>query len=257
MKIKYLGTAAAEGWPAVFCRCDACVKAAKLKGKNIRTRSQMLINEDLLIDFPAESYYRAVVNDIDLSAIKFLLVTHSHSDHFYPQELVLRGGCYAHDMTSPKLKIFCNKYVKEDFDRCTKKELEAVVADTLEWHIIEPFDQFEIGTYKITALPAKHTRVENDLLFLIESEGKFLLYCNDTGRLYENVYAYLKDNSILLDMVSFDCTGGPIENGEESGHMGFADNIVVREKLKALGVVHKDTQYTITHFSHNGGLMHS
>ena len=27
MKFKYLGTAAAEGWPAMFCSCDACNRA--------------------------------------------------------------------------------------------------------------------------------------------------------------------------------------------------------------------------------------
>lgn len=29
MKIKYLGTAAAEGVPAIFCRCEVC---RKIKG---------------------------------------------------------------------------------------------------------------------------------------------------------------------------------------------------------------------------------
>lgn len=27
MKIKYLGTAAAEGVPAIFCRCEVCRKS--------------------------------------------------------------------------------------------------------------------------------------------------------------------------------------------------------------------------------------
>jgi len=34
MKVKILGTAAAEGWPALFCRCPACQRARKLGGKN-------------------------------------------------------------------------------------------------------------------------------------------------------------------------------------------------------------------------------
>ncbi len=42
MKIKYLGTAAYEGLPAIFCECDTCNEARKRKGKNIRTRSQAL-----------------------------------------------------------------------------------------------------------------------------------------------------------------------------------------------------------------------
>ncbi len=39
MKLKYLGTAAAEGIPALFCNCKHCASARELSGKNIRTRS--------------------------------------------------------------------------------------------------------------------------------------------------------------------------------------------------------------------------
>ena len=36
MKLKYLGTAAAEGIPALFCRCEMCAYARKAGGKEIR-----------------------------------------------------------------------------------------------------------------------------------------------------------------------------------------------------------------------------
>ena len=32
MQFQYLGTAAAEGWPAVFCRCKYCLEAQRLGG---------------------------------------------------------------------------------------------------------------------------------------------------------------------------------------------------------------------------------
>ena len=44
MKLKYLGTAAAEGVPALFCTCEVCRKSMELGGKNIRTRSQAIID---------------------------------------------------------------------------------------------------------------------------------------------------------------------------------------------------------------------
>lgn len=40
MKIQYLGTAASEGWPALFCSCEACEKARKLGGRNILKRRE-------------------------------------------------------------------------------------------------------------------------------------------------------------------------------------------------------------------------
>lgn len=45
MKIKYLGTAAAEGVPAIFCRCEVCRKSKAAGGRNIRTRSQSIIDD--------------------------------------------------------------------------------------------------------------------------------------------------------------------------------------------------------------------
>ena len=56
MKIQYLGTAAAEGIPAIFCECETCKKTRERGGKNIRTRSQALIDDKILIDLPADTY---------------------------------------------------------------------------------------------------------------------------------------------------------------------------------------------------------
>ena len=52
MKIRYLGTAAAEGWPALFCSCPICAQARAEGGKNLRTRTQAILDGELLIDFP-------------------------------------------------------------------------------------------------------------------------------------------------------------------------------------------------------------
>ena len=76
MKLTYLGTAAAEGFPALFCNCKYCVEARRLGGKNIRTRSQSLVNDDLLIDLPADTYSHFLNNGIEGDRIKTLLITH-------------------------------------------------------------------------------------------------------------------------------------------------------------------------------------
>lgn len=49
MKLQYLGTAAAEGIPAAFCTCPVCKHARQEKGREIRSRSQMLLDGELLI----------------------------------------------------------------------------------------------------------------------------------------------------------------------------------------------------------------
>ena len=42
MEILYLGTAAAEGWPALFCGCEICKRARAAGGKELRTRTQSI-----------------------------------------------------------------------------------------------------------------------------------------------------------------------------------------------------------------------
>ena len=55
MKLKYLGTAAAEGIPALFCRCEMCAYARKAGGKEIRRRAGALLDGTLKLDFGPDS----------------------------------------------------------------------------------------------------------------------------------------------------------------------------------------------------------
>ena len=50
LKIKVLGTAAATSMPLGFCNCDVCKKARQNGGKDIRKRSSIIINDEMLID---------------------------------------------------------------------------------------------------------------------------------------------------------------------------------------------------------------
>ena len=69
MKITYIGTAASEGLPALFCQCPICESARKNGGKEIRGRAAICVNETLLIDFPPDIYYGAMRAGVDLSKI--------------------------------------------------------------------------------------------------------------------------------------------------------------------------------------------
>lgn len=51
MKIHILDSAAAEGFPAMFCECDTCKRARAEGGRSIRARSQAVIDNTILIDF--------------------------------------------------------------------------------------------------------------------------------------------------------------------------------------------------------------
>ena len=90
MNITYIGTAASEALPALFCQCPVCCTARKNGGREIRGRAGVCINDTLLIDTPPDIYYGAMRAGVSLPDIKYIIVTHSHEDHFDPYELSTR-----------------------------------------------------------------------------------------------------------------------------------------------------------------------
>lgn len=256
MTATYLGTAAAEGLPAVFCNCNTCLEARRKGGKNIRTRSQILINDDLLLDFPMDTYMHALTNRLDLSAVRHVFITHAHMDHCYPQDLTMHGEPYAHNMTAQTIHIYGNATVLEVFAEQTRRELKPSVAPSVVLHELKPYDVTETDGYAVTALPAQHTAGENCLVYLIAYNGTRFLHLNDTGILPDTVYDFLGEHSGRIDTVSFDCTYGYFKKGP-GRHMGVLDAVGERDKLIGRGLTDEDTRYVLTHFSHNGALDHT
>jgi phosphoribosyl 1,2-cyclic phosphate phosphodiesterase len=254
MKITYLGTAAAEGWPAIFCNCEYCKKAKSLGGKNIRTRSQALINDDLLIDFPTDTLTHAQKNKLDLSTVKFCFVTHSHLDHFQPLDILCRiGNGYSHGMTEETLRFYGNEFVRRRFEHFMEIEEENYPPQATMTEI-KAYQVIEVGGYKITPLPAYHVDRETPFVYLIEKDGQAILYLHDTGMLFDEVFEYLEKNKIRADLISYDCTYVALPSG--GGHLGLDSVPTLRKKLEKIGVSDEKTISVVNHFSHNGMLLH-
>ncbi len=96
MRLQILGSGGAEGWPAVFCGCLHCKRARELGGKNIRTRSGAQLGKKHKIDFSPDSFSQALRNRLDWAQLEHLFFTHSHNDHFYPNEIRMRRDTFAH-----------------------------------------------------------------------------------------------------------------------------------------------------------------
>ena len=255
MKFKYLGTAAAEGFPAVFCNCNYCKEARKVRGKNIRTRSQAIIDDKILLDFPADTYHHALQFRLDLSKVKHILVTHSHIDHFSIDDMKLRGSAYAHDMVENKVFVYGNEGVKKVFDKAYA-EMNQRIKDSYNFVVVKEYEKMFLDDYVVTPLRARHMQSENCFIYLIQKDDISVLYCNDTGYLYEDVFEYLSKNQIKLNFISLDCTYVNIPIEDTGGHMGFdgCNRVVLR--LKELGVINDSTQVYVNHFSHNGNPLH-
>lgn len=249
MKITYLGTGAAEGIPALFCNCEFC-RYAKRNGI-VRSRACVLLDGELAVDFSSDTFYHEAVLGADLSALKYLLVTHSHMDHFYAHDFILRGYKYATNISAPVLEIFGNQEVGEVFAECTKREMRSEIKETIKLHELHAFEEISFGEWKAFSLKARHSSKE-PLLYLIERAGKRYLHLTDTGVLYEENYAYLKKVCKgTIDFITFDCTFLLKQTSVNARHMNLQENLQVLKTLKELGLATQKTKCVITHFSHN------
>jgi len=250
MKIKYLGTAAGEGIPASLCNCEICRKSRTLGGKNLRARSQAVIDDIILIDMPPETYSNFHKYNICLMDIKYWLITHTHFDHFYERELLYTSnGCFAHhpedwhgidvygsiDLKEPIAKVVCSDEHKK----------------FIRYNNIEAFSNIEFGEYKVTPLKANHG-TDNPLIYLVQKGEKSLLYAHDTGLFLDATLDFLKSANVKLDLVSLDCTAGSMMEYDYPYHMCLGCNIKCRDELISNNLADENTKFVLNHFSHNG-----
>ncbi len=250
MKIQFLGTGAAEGVPAMFCACHVCKKIRSMGKQEVRTRSQVVIDGKISVDFPPEAYYHSFEHGVDFSALKFLLITHSHMDHFYAHDFILHGYKYA-KLTEQKLKIFGNAEVEKVFKECTAREMRSEVAASIEFKKIRPFCVFEECGYKIISIPSNHRTKEDSLLYYVEKDGKGYLHFYDTYKVDIEVLKFLKANGAKANVVAFDCTFADNPSNENSRHMNIYDDMQMKDALRDLQIIDEKTKIIITHFSHN------
>jgi phosphoribosyl 1,2-cyclic phosphate phosphodiesterase len=251
VKLTFYGTAAGEGWPGLFCNCELCKEARRLGGKNIRTRTQALVNDDLLIDLPPDTNMHSLVYGLDLSRVNHLLVTHSHSDHFNPTDLEMVREPFAHERPNV-FHVYGNSKVKE---KLWEQVPGMTGTDTnLEVHVIKPFEEIKIKDYTVVPMLALHDRNEECLFYLIHQGEKSILYAHDTGAFPEQTIEYLVKNKVYLDLVSLDCTQQSVPDG--NNHMGLVDAVKEKQRLIELGIADHNTIWIVNHFSHNGLWLH-
>lgn len=254
MKIRYLGTAAAEGWPALFCSCPICVQARKQGGKNLRTRTQAILDGELLLDFPPDTYCHALRDGLELAKVHTLLVTHSHMDHWFPTDLIHRHEHFGHGAAGV-LEVYGNQAVKDAFDahiridRFKPHPIDGVV----NFHVIHGGDRVRVNGWDIIAVPADHDKREECLVYICKKDGKTVFYGHDTGVALSGD-AWKLIAAERYNLISLDATMGKKTTG--GYHMGLPDDEAVFQKFADLGCSGSQTVKVVNHFSHNGGMTH-
>jgi phosphoribosyl 1,2-cyclic phosphate phosphodiesterase len=249
MKIQILGTAAAEGWPAIFCGCKTCKRARAAGGKNLRSRASIQIDDIFKIDLPPDTYYHSIEYGLDLSRLKYILYTHSHGDHFAPNEIEYTRSGFAHAMSNTPVRIYANSKVLCAIKTiCDKHELP------VELHAAEPYMPINADNLTFTPIIAEHAQTEQCLNYIIQSETASVLYASDTGEYGQEAMQFI--SNFKFDALIVECTFGPSILTLPKRHMNLRAVLKLRAHLARTGAVSPSTRTIITHFSHNIGLLH-
>lgn len=253
MKLKYLGTAAAEAIPAIFCECDICKEARKRGGKNIRTRSQAIVDGRLLIDFPPETYMHSILHGVDMTPIKDVIITHSHADHLYPDDIDKRAPVFSHYKCGDDahFRFYGSAEVGDKIAAVINNE-RLKESGRFSFIKLSPFIPTNIDRYTVTPLPARHSPVTGPYIYMISDGQKNMLYAHDTGTFFDEVFDYIEKTGIRFDFVSLDCTSGDAKMDYDH-HMNLDKCILMSDKLKNIGAADAKTLFCLNHFSHNGG----
>ncbi len=254
----FLGTGAAQGFPCPYCKCPTCLDARRQGGKAIKTRSDFLIDSENIIDFGPDINAQTINSGIMLEGLKNIFLTHSHEDHIAVTELGTISN-RKHKLTEP---VSVNLYGTASALEVVKRA--AVVFSRGEEfpykHIklcpVEAFETFDAGELKVTTLLSSHRAWGKDELglnYVIEKDGKSLLYASDTGWYPNETWDFIKANSLEFDLVVMENTYGKDPLGiimpEAEGHLNTVNFFSMLEKLCNIGAINKGTPIYATHLS--------
>lgn len=248
MHLQFLGTAAAEGYPGIFCNCDNCNEARALGGKSLRFRSALLINDDLLIDFGPDLLAAAFRFNRNLSLVTTALITHAHSDHFYLSNFAMRGKAFTGSRSIPTLRV----YGPSDAFQALLNEFPDPDLVKIDPHPVQAFDAWEHNGYRFQAYRAYHAVDHLDALFYsIEQGSRAVLYATDTGAFPEETWQALQGRS--FDAVILEETLG---DGTYTQHLGFQSFLEHAARLKSAGILRPGGKLIAHHLSHSGNPTH-
>lgn len=209
MKIKFLGTSA--GWPLPRLGCTDIICTSK-NPKDTRTRSQVLVNDKILLDVGPDTYPHLSQKDIDPTKISHAVITHEHPDHTF--------GLWdlGHIYNGQKINILINE--------AAYKKIRHLFFYK-EYKVTQVTDQVSsiIQDLKITLLPVNHTK-NSSFGILVKEGGKRFFWAPDFKSLPESTKQILKG----IDLLAID--GSELKVRTPS-HQTIEEGIKLAKTLKA------------------------
>jgi phosphoribosyl 1,2-cyclic phosphate phosphodiesterase len=252
MQVKVLGSAAAEGWPAIFCQCKNCERARRNGGKDLRSRTSYLINGNILMDMGPDIYLHDTRYGFFTQNLEAIVISHTHEDHYNCDEFVNRREGMS--VVKQNIELAGNEMV---FKRIKQQTGSTPEECKLNPNVMKPGDTIELAGMQVTALRANHkTKTDETCLnYVFSDDNTAVLIANDTGWWDDDMWELI--NKFKLDIIFIDSTMGLRSPQCRMGHMGVKVVVEFRDKLKSLGCINEDTQVFANHFTHNGGGCHA
>ena len=257
MKLTFLGTGAGEGYPGLWCECPHCTYARSHGGKNIRSNSCAVIDEDLMLDCGPACFDNAARFGVNLTHATKLLITHPHEDHLYPQNLYWRKTDernlsipYADKMHKggprftpvPELDVYGTERTRATIFPGDIKPEEM----RMKFHYIEAGVTIETDDYKITPVRGNHGPEPGFAhSYVIEKDGRTMLYALDTGSFdaeSEQILKQFRYNLIVME-------GTTGLNEQYGGHMCLVNNVKWKHFFEDNGCTAPDCRFVLTHMS--------
>jgi len=256
VRILFMGTAAAEGVPSVFCNCATCAYARVHKGKDVRWRASTLINDDLLIDLGPDLFNYAADHGMFLGDIRYTLQTHPHEDHLDPLALFSRSNVTKVQGVQPMTWYLSEPAIARINQVTFHGESRFGLREEQEDHhldivTIAPWQEHRIGEYRVQTVAATHDERALAMLFAIEDlrSGGRLFYGTDTGPVPDGTWQRLAKLGWSFDVFMLDHTAGWGPRG--GGHLNreqFLEEVV---SARECGLIRGHTRVIANHFAHH------
>ena len=177
MKIKFYGTSAGGGIPEIFCYCRVCENARKNGGKDVRTRSQAVIDDCLGIEFPVDTFAHTAYRGLDMRKVRNILITHAHHDHFLIQDVLSRPqGVDKVNFYMPKDSSgILKELLKEREEAYRSGRMKRTCDFTVAVYDLEHYQTYDVAGYLVTPLRARIMKIW-DRLYILSVKMKNAFY---------------------------------------------------------------------------------
>ncbi len=210
MKIKFLGTSAGWPLPRLGCKCEIC---SSKDPKDTRTRTQLLINDEILVDAGPDTYQH--LKAVDPAKIKYVVLSHEHPDHtmgFWDLTHIYNNNQPIEIIVTLELVSKINNLIGPH-----RKNLKV--------KIVKPNESFLLNRVKVEYFPVIHGKTP---AFGIKfKESKIFIYITDFNLILPSQEKTIKYGDYwAIDGSSLD------KIGQGPGHISIKDGIHFSKSFK-------------------------